>query len=108
MTTLEAIAWAMHIADGHAPGRWNEEREEEKTLWMSQARVSIKALSDNISKEMSAAGYIEAEDAMDEDWDSGGDGESYNSYTTLRSDAPAKIFIAMLAAALNEENKDEP
>lgn len=54
------------------------------------------------TKAMLAAGMAAAEDCLDSDWDSGLDGESHNSYTTLRSDAPKTIWSAMLTAASKE------
>lgn len=51
------------------------------------------------TKAMLDAGMKAADDALDSDWDSGPDGEGYNSYSTLRSDAPSSIWLAMLGAA---------
>lgn len=50
------------------------------------------------TKKMIAAGIKAAEDCLDHDWDSGGNGDSYNSYVTLRSDAPYIIWSAMCDA----------
>lgn len=50
------------------------------------------------TKRMIEAGIAAAENCLDHDWDSGCDGEGYNSYTTLRSDAPSIIWKAMCEA----------
>src|SRR5690349_17376127 len=57
----------------------------------------LMALLQNPSKEMLDAGMSAAEDCKDSSWDSGCDGESYNSYEYYTSDAPAVIFKAMVA-----------
>lgn len=69
-----------------------------RSLWQSHARAVIQALMEPTRK-MIEAGNIEAENQLDSDWDSGSDGESYNTYTHLRSDAAKPIFQAMLKAA---------
>ena len=51
------------------------------------------------TKEMCEAGNVALENATDSDWDSGPDGESHNSYTTIRSTASHEIFTAMVEAA---------
>lgn len=51
------------------------------------------------TKAMIFAGETAMRDAIDSDWDSGGDGESYNSYQTIRSGAQTEIYQAMLAEA---------
>lgn len=45
---------------------------------------------------------IAADDCKDSGYDSGCDGESYNSYEYYTSDAPAQIFKAMVAVALKQ------
>jgi|GEM_PF-5455899 len=65
------------------------------------ARAVLTALLEP-SKSMLAKGMDAANDALDSDWDSGPDGESYNSYSSLRSDAPYEIWQKMVQAALDE------
>lgn len=66
----------------------------------------LAALLREPSKEMVAVGITVGDDCKESDWDSGGDGESYNSYEYFRSDAPAIIFKAMAAVALAEIEKE--
>ncbi len=54
-------------------------------------------------KGMIEAGVSMSEECKDSDWDSGGDGESCNSYEYYRSDAPSQIFTAMLRHVLRDE-----
>lgn len=65
------------------------------------ARAAIEAVFDWLAEPSKGAigvGIATADDCLDHDWDSGSDGESHNSYTTLRSDAPQVIFKTMLSA----------
>ena len=50
---------------------------------------------DEPTKAMIIAGQDEHENCIDNDWDSGPDGESHNSYTIIASDAPARVYHAM-------------
>jgi hypothetical protein len=64
--------------------------------------MELRELLLNPSLEMIEAGVTALDDCVDHDWDSGGDGEGYNSYTTIRSDAPSIVFKAMVAVALKQ------
>lgn len=54
------------------------------------------------TKAMIEAGETVLENCIDSDWDSGGDGESYNSYERVRSGTQTEIYNAMIAAAPNK------
>lgn len=69
---------------------------------MDKEIEKLKSLLIEPTKEMLDAGQSALDDCVDHDWDSGGDGESYNSYTTIRSDAAAIVFKAMVAVALTQ------
>jgi hypothetical protein len=56
-----------------------------------------KPLPKEATKEMILAGETELENCIDTDFDSGPDGSSYQ-YHTVHSDAPAKIWRAMVKA----------
>jgi len=55
------------------------------------------------TKEMVLAGEAALDDCKDGGWDSGPDGESYNSYEYIISGAQTTIYKAMLTAAVGEE-----
>lgn len=66
-----------------------------------EARAAIEAMREP-SKQMIAAGDEEKEACIDQGADSDADGNSY-PYTYINSDLPARVFRAMIAAALPED-----
>ena len=68
---------------------------------LSEENERLKALLTEPSKEMVDAGIAALDDCKDSSWDSGPDGESYNSYEYVRSDAAAVTFRAMAKIALS-------
>ena len=56
----------------------------------------LRSALENPTKEMLAAGQNALDDCVDEDWNSVGD--SFSVCTTIRSDAAAIVFKAMIAA----------
>lgn len=94
MTNLERLASNIaHMFPGHG---------DTPRLWAEEVVRAILTELLSPSERMIEAGISKAEDCIDIDWDSGHDGESYNSYTTLRSDAPQQIFKAMISAILED------
>lgn len=89
-TLLERVNDVLRSALGH---EWHETGDV--------ARAVLQAIREP-SKEMIQAGITKAEDCIDSTWDSGGDGESHNTYESLQSDAPQQIWQAMIDAALVE------
>jgi hypothetical protein len=69
-------------------------------LMKMAAVAAIEAMREP-TKEAIEAGNTALENAIDSDWDSGPDGESHNSYTTVRSTAPCEVWQAMINAALS-------
>ncbi len=66
---------------------------------MEEREMTTKAVPVEPTKEMLLAGQDALDDCVDSDWDSGPDGNGHNSYMTIRSDAAAVVWRAMLAAA---------
>lgn len=66
--------------------------------WTHFARVAIEAMREP-TKEMVLAGDDEKEACIDSDWDSDVDGNRHD-YTIINSDLPARVWRAMLDAAL--------
>ena len=60
--------------------------------------MATKTVTIEPTKEMLVAGQAALDDCVDEDYESNVDGD-YCSYTTIRSDAAARIWRAMFEAA---------
>lgn len=65
------------------------------TMWLAPMEVT---------KEMADAGGNTLEDCKDSGWDSGPDGEGYNTYEYIIQGAQTKIFDAMRDAYLQQES----
>ena len=76
----------------------NSQANPDWRAWIDDARRVIAAMR-AVTKEMADAGADELDNCMDEGFSSNADGER-DYYTTVNSDAPAKIYIAMIDAAL--------
>jgi len=68
------------------------------TAWTDFARVIIAAMRD-VTKEMAEAGAVELDNCTDSDWSSTPDG-GREDYTIINSDAPSRIWVAMIDAEL--------
>ncbi len=67
--------------------------------YVDDARAVLTALLEP-TPEMIEAGIQEAADCKDSDWDSGPAHDGYCSYEYYRSDAPQRIFQAMIRKEL--------
>lgn len=94
MDMREKIAKAIHGNEE----LWDCTILDEKEMYREMADRVLVALREP-TKEMIEAGIPKAEDCKDGSWDSGPDGDSYNSYEYYSSDAPQQIFCAMIDAA---------
>ncbi len=79
---------------------WREMTKRDKANFYCAAYNAVIKLGE-VSKEMVLRGAAELENCTDSSWDSGSDGESYNSYTYLIDGAQTIIFKAMLECELN-------
>lgn len=77
---------------------WDGFDANDRASYISMARAAIEAMREP-TKEMVTAGDDEKEACIDSGWDSDADGNRYD-YTTVNSDLPARVFRAMIAAAL--------
>lgn len=100
---VERVARALRVAD-LGPTAASEDHDVDWRAWEPDARAAIAAMREP-TKAMAEAGIAKKDDCIDSDWDSGPDGESHNSYDTLRSDAPSIIWQAMITAALAENGQ---
>lgn len=66
---------------------------------MTRSSDELLALLRTPSKEMIAAGQDALDDCIDYGYDSDADGNRYD-YTSISSDAPARVFEAMVIVAL--------
>jgi len=105
---IEAMARAICIARGADPDSLDllcGADNEPWPLWMSwvdEAAAALDALHGmftvnptEVTKEMADVGGTTLDNAKDSSWDSGSDGESYNSYEYITPGAPTDVYLAM-------------
>jgi hypothetical protein len=92
---------ALDLRLAHMTGR---EMVEDGTIIPAIACAAIEAMREPTPKVLDA-GMTAAENALDSDYSSDGDGNRYD-YSYLRSDAPAEIWKAMINAALSTDPKE--
>jgi hypothetical protein len=108
---VERIALALYESlrdKGASPAAWVDDEFHPTELVVDGevnltvlARAALEAMRDP-TKGQAIKGQDALDDCVDESWDSGGDGESCNSYTTISASAPAVVYRAMIDAALED------
>lgn len=108
MTMVERVARAICKADklapdADAPIMIGKRRAVAWEGRIEMARAAIRALHEP-TIQMVDAGDSAMSDVKDGGWDSGSDGESYNSYEYIIAGGQTVIYQRMLAAALDDRD----
>lgn len=79
------------------------EKYEAGENWEEMAHAAIAAMREP-TKEMADKGGDVLDDCKDGGWDSGGDGESHNTYEYIMAGSQTTIYQAMIDAALKPDH----